>query len=135
MKEAAKPNLALNKPATADSEETSKSHEAVKGNDGSTSTRWTAANASLNHWWKVDLGSLTSLTGSEVNWEHNNVYKYKVEISADNSSWTTVVDKTANPLSQQVQRDNFTANGRYVRITVTGLSAGEWASFYEFKVF
>ena len=31
--------------------------------------------------------------------------------------------------------DNFKATARYVRFTVTGISNGQWASFYEFRVF
>jgi hypothetical protein len=48
-----------------------------------------------------------------------------------------VVDKTNNTSTARTQRDNFTANARYVRITVTGLpiSPVTWASFWEFRVF
>ena len=130
-------NLALNKTATADSEETANGNTAPKGNDGNLSTRWCANDGNLNHWWKVDLGASYNLTGTEVTWEYGGrVYKYKVEVSANNSTWTLKVDKTNNTSTQQTQRDNFTASGiRYVRITVTGLPANTWASFFEFKVF
>ncbi|GGI45591.1 hypothetical protein GCM10008018_12930 [Paenibacillus marchantiophytorum] len=130
-----RPNLALGKSVSADSEETSKGNVASNGNDGNTDTRWTANDGNLNHSWKVDLGSGTNMTGTEVLWEHNNVYKYKIEVSNDNLNWTTVSDKTGNTNPNQTQADNFTASGRYVRITVTGLASNEWASFYEFRVF
>ncbi|OCT15346.1 hypothetical protein A8709_14750 [Paenibacillus pectinilyticus] len=128
-------NLALGKSISTDSEETAKGNLAINANDGNTDTRWTANDGNLNHWLKVDLGSVTSLTGTEVVWEHNNVYKYKIEVSNDNVNWTTVSNQTGNTTSQQTQSDNFTASGRYVRITVTGLAANEWASLYEFRVF
>ena len=42
--------------------------------------------------------------------------------------------KTANTSTDQTQTDNFKAVARYVKITVTGLESGVWASFYDFKV-
>lgn len=78
-------NIAVNKTASADSEETAKGNTAAKGNDGTTTTRWCANNGNNGHWWKVDLGSRQNITGSEVMWEMSGqVYKYKVEVSTDN---------------------------------------------------
>jgi hypothetical protein len=86
--------------------------------------------------WKVDLGSTYSITGSEVTWEKSATnYQYKVEVSTDNANWTLAADKTVNTSADQTQSDGFSAAARYVRITVTGLAANSWASFYEFKVF
>jgi len=101
-----------------------------------TSTRWCAANANANHWWKVDLGSSMNISGTQVMWEFSGkVYRYRIETSSDNTVWTTAADKTATTSTAQVQTDVFSAtNVRYVRITVTGLDAGVWASFYDFKV-
>jgi len=100
-------------------------------------TRWCACDGNTGHWWKVDLGSAQNLTGSEITWEMGgHVYRYSVETSADNTNWTLSADKTSNTSSAQVQADNFTANGvRYIRVTVTGLDAVCWASFYDCKVF
>jgi predicted alpha-1,2-mannosidase len=127
-------NLALNQPATADSQQAG--NPASFGNDGNTATRWSANDGNTNHWWEVDLGSLCNLAGDEVLWQMNGVvYDYTVAVSSDNINWTTVVNKTANTSTAQDQADTFDAIGRYVRITITGLPAGDWASFYEFRVF
>ena len=130
-------NVALNKNASSDSEESSKGNTANKGNDGNTSTRWCANNGNLNHWWKVDLGSSYNLIGSEVMWEFDGqIYRYNIAVSSDNVQWKVVVNKRNNTLTSQTQQDLFTAdNVRYVRITITGLASGCWASFWEFKVF
>jgi hypothetical protein len=130
-------NVALNKNASSDSEESSKGNTADKGNDGNTSTRWCANNGNLNHWWKVDLGSYYNLIGSEVMWEFDGqIYRYNIAVSSDNVQWKVVVNKSNNTLTSQTQQDLFTAdNVRYVRITITGLASGCWASFWEFKVF
>jgi predicted alpha-1,2-mannosidase len=127
-------NLALNQPASADSQQTN--NPAANGNDGNTATRWSANDANPNHWWQVDLGRLCNLTGDEVIWQVNGViYDYTVAVSLDNTNWTIVIDKTANTSTDQDQADVFMAAGRFVRITVTGLPPGDWASFYEFRVF
>jgi alpha-L-fucosidase len=98
-------------------------------------TRWCACDGNVNHWWKVDLGSAFDINGSRTIWETpGHAYKYKVETSSDDATYTLAVDKTANTDTTQIQTDYFTVNARYVRITVTGLDAGRWASFYEFKV-
>jgi hypothetical protein len=127
-------NLALNQPASADSQQAG--NPAGNGNDGNTATRWSANDGNANHWWQVDLGRLCNLTGDEVIWQMNGAaYDYTVAVSPDNTNWATVVNKTANPSMAQDQADVFMATGRYVRITVTGLPPGDWASFCEFRVF
>jgi len=130
-------NVAIRKSSSASSEETSKGNTADKGNDGNTSTRWCANNGDANHWWKVDLGANYDLIGSEVMWEFGGtVYQYRIDVSTDNIKWNRVVDKTNNTSTAQIQQDNFTAKSvRFVRITVTHLQAGSWASFWEFKIF
>ena len=127
-------NVTIGNPSRADSEQAGNS--AGKGNDGDAKTRWGAADSRANHWWMVDLGALYDLVGSEVTWElDRKAYKYKVEASSDQTDWVVAVDQTQNTRATQVQRDSFTARGRYVRITVTSLEPGTWASFFEFSVF
>lgn len=130
----AKPNLAQGKAASTDSQESW--NPVSDGNDGDLDTRWCAANGNTGHWWSVDLGQASALTGSEVMWEQKGkAYQYRIDVSVDNQNWTTIVDRTANTDAVQFHQDAFTAEARYVRITVTGLKSGVWASFYEFKVF
>jgi beta-galactosidase len=129
-------NAALNKSASASSEESSKENTADKGNDGDPSTRWCANNGNLNHWWAVDLDSVYHLVSSEVMWEFDGkTYGYTIEVSPDNVHWSTAVNKRNNTNTSQTQQDIFSADARYVRITATQLSSGCWASIWEFKVF
>lgn len=128
------PSIAQGKTASADSSQSA--NPSANGNDGSTlNTRWCANDGSTGHWWKVDLGTISNLTGTQIKWEASAVYQYKIDLSNDNSAWTTVVNKTGNTTAAQIMADNFSASGRYVRITVTGLPSGRWASFYDFSVF
>ena len=125
-------NFALNKPASASSQEDQ--NPVQNGNDGNIETRWCAANSTVPQWWEVDLGGAITITNTKVTWESVSIYQYQIEVSSDNANWTTVVDKTSNLTVAKINSDNFSANGRYVRIVVTGLQPGSWASFFEFRV-
>ncbi|WP_339315102.1 discoidin domain-containing protein [Paenibacillus sp. FSL R10-2734] len=123
-------NIALNKPATADSSQWNNPAEA--GNDGNESSRWSADDGNVGHWYKVDLGAIYDLSGSRVKWEMDNKnYGYQIEVSDDDVNWASVAQKSS---SQQVQFDYFNTHARYVRIQVTDMSDG-WASFWELDVY
>ncbi len=126
-------NLALNRPAFAGSSENQ--HPPQKGNDGNPRTRWCASNESVPQWWEVDLGATETITHTQVVWEHEAAYQYEIQTSLDNKDWATVVNQTRNSVSSRLNTDNFSASARYVRIVVTGLQPGSWASFFEFQVF
>ncbi|MFE0330981.1 alpha-L-fucosidase [Streptomyces sp. NPDC058960] len=129
-------DIAAGKTATADSEETSKGNTAAKAVDGSTATRWCANDGSTGHWLKVDLGSTRSLTGTRIAWELDKTnYRYRIEGSTDNTTWATLVDNTATTSTSQVQVAVFRAQARYVRVTVTGLPSGAWASIRNLEVY
>jgi len=129
----ARPSLAAHKPVSTDSEQPE--NAAANANDDDVTTRWCANDGRAGHWWKVDLGSVCDLGGTEVYWETKGTYQYRIEASRDETRWFTVVDKTANREPSAVMEDKFTASARYVRITVTGLPSGLWASFFECRVF
>jgi hypothetical protein len=130
-------DVALGKPASASTEETSKGNTANKGNDGNTATRWCASDGSLNQWWTVDLGTTYAVAGTEVMWEMAGIqYCYRIDVSANNVAWALALDKTNDSSLAQTRTDLFTAKSvRYVRITVTRLDPAAWASFWDFKVF
>ena len=106
------------------------------GNDGDLGTRWSSANNGTPQWWKVDLGASHSLTNTTINWYNSSsvYYQYKIEVSPDDTTYTTVVDKTGNTTFGDTS-NAFTATARYVRVTVTFASSSGWASFYECKVY
>ncbi|MER7689693.1 alpha-L-fucosidase [Streptomyces sp. NPDC097610] len=129
-------DIAAGRKATGSSEETAKGNTAAKAVDGSTATRWCASNGDTGQWLKVDLGSERSLTGTRIAWESAATnYQYRIEGSTDNANWTTLADLTATTGTSQVQVSVFRARARYVRVTVTGLPSGTWASIRSLEVF
>ncbi|MCX5051309.1 MULTISPECIES: alpha-L-fucosidase [unclassified Streptomyces] len=129
-------DIAVRKTATASSEESSKDNTAAKAVDGSTATRWSANNSNTGNWLKVDLGAAKSLTGARIAWELESTnYRYRVEGSTDNSTWTTLADRTDTTSTSQVQTLVLSAQARYVRVTVTGLPTGIWASIRNLEVY
>jgi len=127
-------NLALNKPVTFSSQQAG--NEASHAVDGSTTTRWAAS--PWPQWIQVDLGTTYTIGQTEIMPYASRAYQYRVEVSLNGTSYTTVVDRTANTTGGTTLTDTFTAaSARYVRLTVTGASGytGGWASLYEFRVF
>lgn len=107
--------------------------------DNNTATRWGASSATFPQWIKIDMGQKNTIGGYQINWYNNAArsYKYKIELSDDDVNYTLSVDRQANTQTG-ISNDRIVAPnsraGRYVRITVTGASAG-WASIAELKVF
>ena len=128
-------NLALNKTTTSSTQESW--NPATNATDGSEGTRWAANSGATGEWLQVDLGQNYNLTGSEVVWEFDGrIYEYNIQTSSNGSNWTTVVNKDNNTSTAQTQSDSFTSNNvRYVRINITGLAAGTWASISEFRIY
>ena len=60
--------------ATADSEQNSSRgyHPAIHGNDGDMTTRWTAADVGLEHYWTLDMGCEQSPERVVIYWEYPN---------------------------------------------------------------
>lgn len=128
-------NLALMKPTTA-STEFSSGFTAPMATDGDVNnSRWCAIDGTNGQWLKVDLGATFNLTGTQVKWESNGVWQYKIEVSLDGNQWTQVVDRTSNNTAAQIYNDSFASSGRFVRITATTNQPGHFASIFDFQVF
>ncbi len=129
-------DLSKGKPATASSTQ-SPDHRPEAAVDGKPETRWCADGPTSPQWWQVDLGKPEDLTGARIVWEQDGVgYRYKIEGSDDGKSWTMLSDQTRTDERDQDRTHEFLARGvRYVRVTVTGLKDGAWASIFEVQVY
>ncbi|WP_433533121.1 glycosyl hydrolase family 95 catalytic domain-containing protein [Micromonospora sp. CA-263727] len=137
-------NLALNRPATADSScaTTEGPEKAVNGSvSGGWSDKWCSSGPSK--WWRVDLGTATTVgrfvvrhAGAGGESAAFNTRDFDIQVSTNGSTWTTVASprgNTANVSTHPVGP----VSARYVRMNVLTptTNAGELARVYEFEVY
>jgi len=127
-------SLSTGRPVTATAQQAG--NEAPRLADGNLTTRWSANGFPQSA--TIDLGREYRASNSLLVTLDDRAYQYRVQTSLDGTTWTTVVDKTANttPGSNADTFAGGTVPVRYVRLTVTGVSgtATSWISIREFSV-
>lgn len=126
------PNLALNKTVVVSSIE-SASHPGPLAVDGNPTTRWASA-ASDPQWIYVDLGSTQSIAQVRLSWEAAFGSAYRIEVSNDASTWTSVYSRANGGGGKEILSFAPVA-ARYVRMY--GTQRGTWwgYSLYDFEVY
>ncbi|NBM19712.1 discoidin domain-containing protein, partial [Streptomyces sp. GC420] len=82
--------------------------------DGDTSTRWTSKDVATA-WIKVDLGTARQVGRVTLDWTEHYARKYRIEVSSDNTNWTTVHTTTAGRGGTE-NRAFTPVDARYVRV-------------------
>jgi beta-glucosidase len=100
--------------------------------DGRTNTRW-SSQFSDPQWIQVDLGGTATISQVVLNWEAAFGRAYRIEVSPNASTWTTIYSTTTGPGG--VERLAVGGTGRYVRLTGTARATGYGYSLWEFQVF
>ncbi|MBI9019192.1 MAG: DUF4982 domain-containing protein [Phycisphaerae bacterium] len=103
--------------------------------DDDKNTRWCASGGSTPQWLSVDLGKAHSLASINIIWEKESNYCYKVSGSNNNSKWTTLVDLTDNKSSEQAQKHKVNGQYRFLKIDISKVKDGAWASIFEVQIF
>ncbi|MET0424906.1 MAG: ThuA domain-containing protein [Actinoplanes sp.] len=124
-------NLALNKPATASSVETS-AYPASAAVDASATTRWSSA-FSDPQWIRVDLGSVRPISRVKLLWEAAYGRDYQIQTSPDGAAWTTLRTVTGGNGGED-DHPGLSASTRYVRILGTARGTPWGYSLYSFEV-
>lgn len=128
------PDIVNGKPASTSSTQ-DEDHAPAMGADDNDGTMWIASDGNAGNWWEVDLQQEYALTGSRITFETAGpVWQYQIEVSSDEREWTTVADESANTSTAQIQQQNFTADGRYIRIVFGAAPEGCWTAFREFEL-
>jgi alpha-L-fucosidase len=129
-------DLSKGKLATASSTQ-SADHGPRAAVDGNPATRWCADSPDGPQWWQVDLGKPESVTGIHIVWEQGGVgFRYKVEGSEDEKSWTILSDQTKGTVRERDRTHEFLARDiRYVRVTTAASTNGLPASIVEVQVY
>lgn len=159
---AAETNVALNKAASADSEETTflTAAKAFDGDSLTRNSRWasdpdaTPAVDGGPHWLAVDLGSERMVTSLQIIWEQRKAKSYKIQVAngdsipaANSADWQTVYANPDRPatVNDAIQLD-APVKARFVRLWVdsnsykdpdNGTHNGNWGavSVYEMEVY
>jgi hypothetical protein len=130
--DAAGPLVSRGKPVTASSTENAAAFPASAAVDGNAGTRWSSAFADPQ-WLQVDLGARTAVDQVTLNWEAAYARAFRVQISDDGASWTTVHSTTTGTGGTQTLA--VTGTGRYVRLDLTARATPWGYSLWELEVF
>jgi hypothetical protein len=125
-------NIALNKTATASSQENASfpASAAVDGN--TTGTRWSSAFTDPQ-WIQVDLGSTVNVCKVVLYWEPAYATAFQVQVSNDGTNWTSIYSTTTSTGGTQTL--NITGSGRYIRMYGTARATQYGYSLWDFQVF
>ncbi len=102
-------------------------------------SNWVAG-PKMPQWLSVDLGETTGIARIQVfpMFNQDQVYQYKVEVSADGASWRVVGDKSTNEERAVPEGDTFRfapVAARFVRVTMLKNKTGENVHLTELRVF
>jgi hypothetical protein len=125
-------NLALGKRAFSSSNDSTQ-RDAAKAVDGSGTTRWASARSD-REWIYVDLGAVYQVSAVKLTWETAFGRSYRIQISNDALSWTTIYSTTSGNGAVD-ELNGLSGSGRYVRML--GVRRGtQWGySLWEFEVY
>ena len=126
-------NLALNKPVTVSSTQSSELG-AEKAVDGNSQSRWSSG-FSDNQWIYVDLGNSYAISDVKLAWEAAYAKDYKIQVT-DNPDglWTDLKTVSGNTtlINSYI---NLSGSGRYLRIIGTARGTIYGYSLYELEVY
>src|SRR6202000_3299606 len=97
-------NTALNQPTTASSTENAGT-PAADATDGNLGTRWSSA-FSDPQWLDVALGSAKTICQVTLNWETAYAKSFQIQVSNDNTNWTTIYSTTTGTGGNQTHSVN-----------------------------
>ena len=88
-------------------------------NDGINSSSWKPLTTDTDKWWAVDLGTTYSINRIQLLFPQSAAWKYRIEVSTDNSNWIKAIDQSDNSISNSTftSAGNLGQNIRYIRIS------------------
>ncbi|MFF9060545.1 discoidin domain-containing protein [Streptomyces sp. NPDC014882] len=123
--------LSQGRTATASSTENAGTGAALAV-DGNTGTRWSSA-ATDAQWLQVDLGATATVSRVVLQWEAAYGKDYRLQISADGSTWTDL--RTVTGGDGGTDAHDVSGQGRYVRMQGVRRATAWGYSLWEFQVY
>lgn len=129
------PNLALNKTTYASGSESGyPSSAAVDGN--AATTRWWTRSTSSGRYLTVNLGSRQTFRKIVLKWHSYYARTVRVDVSDNNSSWTTGVWSTSSNIGGTETITLSTARtAQYVRVYLSNASSSNGFSIWEYEIY
>ena len=136
-----KTNVALNRPVKASS--SGEKTPATYAVDGKGGTAWQAANTTVPQSLTVDLGKAVSLCGARLYYPGEKKRSVCFDTSMDGESWQSVSgkcqdaieEKTSPPQPITTHYFEFSATGRYVRVTFKDAPQSVPVGVNEFEIY
>ncbi len=127
-------DLAIDQPTTGSSIQPNTGNDYLPyfATDGDPGTRWSSA-SSDPQWLEVDLGTAQNICSVGIEWEAAYASAFSIQVSNDNSTWTTVYSTTNGTGGNQTFPVSVT--DRYVRMYGTARATQFGYSIFEFQVF
>jgi beta-glucosidase len=126
-------DAAVDHPTTASSiQDNDPGYTARYATDGSTVTRWASA-YSDPQWLEVDLSGSLPICQVVLNWENAYATAFQIQISSDNTNWTTIYSTTTG--TGGIQTLNVSGTGRYIRMYGTTRATAYGYSLWSFSVY
>jgi beta-glucosidase len=124
-------NVALGRPATSSSTEDA-SETAADAVDGNATTRWSSAFGDPQ-WIDVDLGNSLPICQVALTWEAAYATAFQIQVSNDNSTWTSLYSTTTGTGGTQTL--NVSGTGRYLRMYGTARATQYGYSLWELGIY
>lgn len=128
-------NLALNRPVTTSAAPLDQ-FKAEYLTDADESTRW-SSEAKPEQWAYVDLGEKKSMNYFSMLWESDSQYvtDFKIYVSDSTENWgEPVAEKSGNTKRKSEVKLEKAVEGRYVKLSVTGVTPYPSVSCCDFQV-
>ena len=131
--------LSYDKPATASTYQDDGACPGcvpARATDHDPATRWATSSTSGwvdPGWITIDLGAPATVTKVVLQWDPAYATAYQLQVSADNSSWSTIYQTTQGRGFTETL--TVSGTGRYVRMYGTARSNGYGYSLWEFQVY
>jgi len=103
--------------------------------DNNSATRWTSKGT--GSWIKPDLGQKQTVCYLDIAWYKGNgrIYDFSIQVSNDNSGWTTIFNGKSSGKSILFERYNFAdVDARWIKVKVNGNQWNNYSEITELKV-
>lgn len=124
----------INSELVSASSEPEAHNPAVATLDGSLDTAW--ASNGMAEWIMYDLGSSKPIDCIQLAWRKGDqrAYKFKILLSDDGASWTTVYEGESSGTTLALEPHSFTeTNGRFIRVECYGSTYNTWNNITEIR--